>query len=210
MFSRLFEFFTSLNLPELPDFSLSFLPLVLPLRMVIMQTLLLLLAIAVESTVFHWELRQPYRKSIEYAISLNLLCVVVGWLLFFMFERVLPIRTEGELIRYIFFDQWEVSTNLMIFVVGLVVFFFSVFLKVQALEWLEYVREEHDASLDAAAEELGRPAFSSSTGFSPSRRRSVSYSASNHRVRTILLANASSYSAIALILAARWVFYSFR
>jgi hypothetical protein len=200
-------FNTFLSWLPLPEITLPMMPLVLPLRMMVMQSLLILVAIAVESTVLHWELRQPYRKSIEYATALNLLCVTVGWLFFFGFERLLPLNTKIELIRYVFFDELQLSTNFLIFLVGMVIFFSSVVIKIQGLELLEYAREEYEAT-PSASEDSQTLGFSSKTGFSPSRRRSVSYSASNKRFKTILFANASSYAAIALVLGIRWVAYS--
>lgn len=214
VFNAIVDFFSglweSLESIVFRDVALHVFPWVLPLRMIVMQSLLMVVAIAVESTVLHWELRQPYRKSIEYATFLSLFCVTVGWLAFFTVERLLPVQTKAELISYVFFDQWQISTNFLIVLLGLVVFFFSVFIKLQGLEFLDFIREEQDAAAIAMMEEQSKMPFSSSTGFSPSRRRSVSYSASNHRFKTILLANASSYSAIALILGLRWFFYSFR
>ena len=59
---------------------------VLPLRAIVFQCLLLLVAIALEAKVLRRQLQLGYQPSIRYAASLNLLTVVLGWMAFFSVE----------------------------------------------------------------------------------------------------------------------------
>ena len=82
---------------------------VLPLEMILFQTLLLLVAIDLEARVFYRRLNVGRQTSIKYAISINLLATIISWLVFFIAKNWFPQDLEEEVIGFIFFDR--VSPN---------------------------------------------------------------------------------------------------
>ncbi|NES25501.1 MAG: filament integrity protein fraC, partial [Symploca sp. SIO3E6] len=77
---------------------------VLPLETIVFQTLLLLVAIALEGRVFYHRLNLGRQISIKYAASINLLAAIISWFLFFLVQNWLPQELESEVINFIFFD----------------------------------------------------------------------------------------------------------
>ena len=171
---------------------------VLPLRAIIFQCLLLLVAIALEARVLRRRLGFGYQPSIRYAASLNLLTVVLGWMVFLGLEPVLPDVLGRQVISYILFGNFYVngvSNNLGIFVVlaGLVTFFLTFWIKVIGLEGLTWV--------------LGSPIVPARTQANKHRyryRRSPKQDTSPPHVLAVLQANALSFTAILVLLLLRY------
>ncbi|MGL5060695.1 MAG: filament integrity protein FraC, partial [Microcoleus sp.] len=109
---------------------------VFPFRTVLVQTLVLFLAIAIEARFLQKLLKLAPRNSVEYAAILNLSCCCVGWLVFFGIESVLSRNLREWLIDYVLLggdrEFYAVLTAIGIFI--LVVTFIA---KWQALEVLE-------------------------------------------------------------------------
>ena len=102
---------------------------VLPLRAIVFQCLLLLVAIALEAIVLRRRLRLGYQPSIRYAASLNLLAVVLGWMVFLGFEPLLPAALRTQIISYVLFgnfyvNEWSGGLGVVIVMAGLVTFFY--------------------------------------------------------------------------------------
>ena len=115
----------------------------LPVQTVIFQILFLLIAIALEGYILHRKLQLSRKSSIEYAISINLLYTIVGWLIFFFIQPLLPVALRLQLISYIFFNTFHQnqlpSLNAAIVFIGIVSFFVAFVVKVLGLyimEWL--------------------------------------------------------------------------
>ena len=181
-----------------------------PLRAVAQQSLLIFMAIAIEAAILHWELKLPYKRSIEYATSINLLSVVVGWLSFFVAAPLLNVNLERAVINYVFFDRLPVGMLPLVALGGLMIFLLSFVVKFQGLKLLELLLERTETALEPAVEdedELGqRRSFTSrSTRYKPPSRRL--FQQDMNRGNAILVANATSYTAIALVLAVRMLFY---
>lgn len=172
---------------------------VLPLRAIVFQCVLLLVAIALEAIVLRQRLRLGYQPSIRYAASLNLLAVVLGWMVFLGFEPWLPTALRTQMISYILFGNFyanEVSSSLgmMIVLAGLVTFFITFWIKAIALEGLTWI--------------LGKPLVPSHRDPNVNRyrhRRSPAQqrSTSPHML-AVLQANALSFSAILVLLLVRY------
>ncbi|TVQ18682.1 MAG: hypothetical protein EA367_13990 [Leptolyngbya sp. DLM2.Bin15] len=181
---------------------------VLPLRAVVLQSLLLFVAIATEAAILHWELKLSYKRSIEYATSLNLLSVVIGWLVFFL---VLPILDDGlqqALVSYVLFDRLPDMLPL-IGASGCITFILSFFVKLQGLNLLEWLLERVEATPkvdEKPAEQVRRPFTSSATSYKGSDRSQ--FLQQPDKRDALLLANAVSYTAISLVLLLRFLFYS--
>lgn len=169
---------------------------VLPLRAIVFQCLLLLVAIALEASVLRRRLGLGYQPSIRYAASLNLLTVVLGWMVFLGLEPALPDVLRTQVIGYILFGNFYVngvSNNLGIFVVlvGLVTFFLTFWIKVLGLEGLTWI--------------LGSPIVPArETNMNRYRyRRSPKPETSPPHIIAVLQANALSFSAILVLLLLR-------
>jgi hypothetical protein len=81
------------------------LPIILPIGAIFFGILFLLTTIPIEALVFNKWLKFDKRTSIFYAISINVFSSVIGWIVFFMVEPMLPIGIKSELINYIFFNK---------------------------------------------------------------------------------------------------------
>ena len=171
---------------------------VLPLRAIVFQCLLLLVAIALEARVLRQQLQLGYQPSIRYAASLNLLTVVLGWIAFFSVESLLPVDLHRQLISYVLFGHFYangVSGSLGIFIVlaGLVTFFLTFWIKVIGLEGLTWA--------------LGMPIAPRQTEQNTNRyryRRSPKSTTSPPHILAVLQANALSFSAILVLLLLRY------
>jgi hypothetical protein len=78
---------------------------VIILPVVFWQGLFLVIAVAWDAFLFHNRLRVKWRTSIEYAISINLLTNVVGWIVLFVVLPIVPLEAEVEILSYMFFNQ---------------------------------------------------------------------------------------------------------
>ena len=176
---------------------------VLPLRGIVFQCLLLLVAIALEASVLRQRLQLGFQPSIRYAATLNLLAVVLGWILFLGIEPLLPITVRTQIISYILFGNFY--TNILthnnglevaVVVLGLIIFFLTFWIKATALEGLTWA--------------LGKPIVQRVEKENVQRlryRRSRSDEATTSpHILAVLQANALSFSAVLLLLLLRYWF----
>lgn len=171
---------------------------VLPLRSVAFQAFCLLVAIAIESWVLWRNLGITPRQSLQFATTINLLCTVVGWLVFFAVQPLLPEPFRQVVLGFIFFNQWADPMAVWFILLGFIIFFASFALKLLGLEYLRLLlltpeewkaRQENEVS--------SRPRLGKAP---PIRDRKPSTQAS-----AVLTANALSYSAITVLLFLRFV-----
>lgn len=171
---------------------------VLPLRAIVFQCLLLLVAIALEAIVLRQRLRLGYQPSIHYAATLNLLTVVLGWLVFFGVEPLLPQALRTQIISYVLFGNFYVnelssSLGLVVVLAGLVTFFVAFWVKVAGLEGLTWA--------------LGKPIAPTRAKANNNRfryRRSPDQETQAPHMLAVLQANAFSFTAVLLLLLLRY------
>jgi hypothetical protein len=176
--------------------------LILPLRAVLLQSLFLLVTIAIEAVILRWELRMPYKRSVQYAATLNLLSMVIGWLSFFLTLPILDARLLEDVISYVLFDRLPINVFLIV-VGGFIAFMLSFLVKLYGLKGLDFILERQGPKPveDAPPTERSRRSFTSpATRYRESDRPQTPQSSPRY---AILLANAASYSAIAAILTLR-------
>jgi hypothetical protein len=166
---------------------------VIPLRAVAFQILFLLVAIALESFVLRTRLRLPRQQSMYYAVMINLLSTVVGWMVFFITEPWLPENLRSTLIGYVFFGIQDFPTGLAF--CGFGIFVATFFLKVQGMELLDLVMEEVTVP-SIPLQEIGK--------FRGRKRRYENFQKLPSRTIAVLWANACSFSAISLLIAIRY------
>jgi hypothetical protein len=173
------------------------------------QSVFLLVAIALEARVLYQRLYLTRRRSVEYATSINLLATVIGWLAFFLLKDFLPLPIKSELVSYIFFDRFLApfpeGFYLMLACTGVVIFFSAFLIKLKGLQLLE-------ALLGRTPKEQSNPEqISSNHGHNrlsknlPERLERAVTRTDPNQATAILLANVYSHSAIALLLALRFI-----
>lgn len=169
---------------------------VLPLRAVVFQSLFLLVAIALEALIFYRMLSLDYKTSMQSAISVNLLSTLIGWICFFMGQPFLPLGWRVQLISFIFFEHFyadplllNVAPVLVTFTLGM--FLGTFFVKLIGLEFLDILLDRNEKSNDAIAAKPMR--------FRGRRSPAVGIR-SNSRMYAVLVANATSFSAILFLL----------
>lgn len=197
------------------------LPEVLPLRAIAFQVLFLIVAIAIEATVYRQMLktspdsddRIAPKQSIQFAASVNLLSTVAGWIgifLFFSFSGYFPPTWESALLNFIFFDRLSNLTASVLIIVGFATFFASFLVKQLGLLGLKWLLQ---AKFETAPPRPPEPQALTSTPIRDLRRvRSQRGSLSFRQLQdyftqanAVLIANAWSYSAILLLLVLKFL-----
>ena len=168
------------------------LPIIFPVGVVLFDFLFLLIAIPIEAYVFSYKLKFDKRTSTFYAISTNLFSSVIGWLVFFLAEPMLPITLKSELINYVFFNSFKSASSQTFFILTAFIIFFATFimkffiLRVLLISLREelWKKEEEEKPFQ--------------------RRRASRFSTAKlqntNLVTATLIANSLSYSAITLVL----------
>ncbi|MDA0267091.1 MAG: hypothetical protein O3A14_09035 [Cyanobacteria bacterium] len=174
---------------------------VLPLRAIAFQSLLLLVAIAIEAGVLRGRLKLGFQPSIRYAASLNLFTTVLGWFLFLGLEPVAPPLLRTQIISYILFGQFynnglSGSLGAVVIATGLVIFFVTFWVKAKGLEWLTL--EIGTPIVDYTPPTLTRRRY----GYT--RRTPQDPPTTPAHTLAVLHANAWSFSAILLLLVLRY------
>ncbi len=114
---------------------------VLPLRAIAFQSLLLMVAIALEALVLRQRLRLGYQTSMQYAATLNLLATSLGWLLFLTLDSLLPPDLHTQIISYVLFNRfyvnyWVDKIPVLVVMAGIIAFFATFWIKLQGLNLL--------------------------------------------------------------------------
>jgi len=176
---------------------------VLPLRAVVFQFLFLLMAIAIEAVVFYRILNLDYKTSMQYSATVNLLSTVLGWLIFFNVQALLPEALRSQLISYIFFERffamWTVSVAPILVVLSLAMFLGTFLVKLKGLEFLEKILEKTEKEKEGEVKPDIKPGR-----FRSRKNQAVGFKV-NSRPYAVLLANACSFSAILFLLVVRLV-----
>ena len=115
--------------------------MILPLQAIAFQILFLMMAIAIEGFILHYQLKFQRKTCIEYATTLNLITTILGWITFFIIQRFIPHPWRSEMISYIFFDhlitQHELSFYIPIIFTTFFIFLTSFLIKYKGLEILQ-------------------------------------------------------------------------
>ncbi|MBZ8182295.1 filament integrity protein FraC [Oscillatoria salina] len=173
--------------------------LILPLPTILVQSVLLLLAIALEGFVLHKQLNLTRKTSIEYSISINLYSTFIGWLLFFLLPVSENNFLELNFISFIYFNNFygssgEVWSVYQTIFLSCVIFFFLICLielkLLDLLEALIQTSEEHESDPEAT----GRSVILK-------KRITVAFLKTEpSKVSAIIIANGLSYTLILAIL----------
>ncbi|NJL48029.1 MAG: hypothetical protein HC929_11770 [Leptolyngbyaceae cyanobacterium SM2_5_2] len=185
----------------------------MPLRAMAFQSMLLLVAIALEAIVLRQHLRLGYQTSMQYAATINLFTTSLGWIAFLSLEALLPLALRQQIISYVLFNRFDPANPwrdvLPVVIVGaaIVAFFTTYWFKLQGLSLLIRLLEREPSVAMAVKAE-------SSSGSSPPRN-SLAWSSSARREQVnppsrtsfytlaVLQANALSFTAIVLLLLLR-------
>lgn len=169
-----------------------------PLQAILFQFLFLLITIAIEAFIMHRRLRLSRKTSVEYALSLNLLSIVLTWTIFFYVEQLVPPKLRAEIISYIFFNKFFVDTRAGVvptdFLLTLFITFVGTFIiELKALDGLEFLLEVPQRDEGMAQKTLRRPVLGV-----PDINKIFSKETPS-KATVILLANICSFGIICLI-----------
>jgi hypothetical protein len=170
------------------------LPIILPVGAIFFEILFLLTAIPVEAYVFNKWLKFDKKTSIFYAIALNVFSSVIGWIVFFSVEPILPIPIKAELINYVFFNKLQnPSMSTMIILLSFTIFIATFLVKFLLLKLLIIFMDERGKKPE--------------TELISSRQRAsyinIARLQNTNLITATLIANSLSYSAISLIILIR-------
>ncbi|MEA5618952.1 filament integrity protein fraC [Cronbergia sp. UHCC 0137] len=168
-------------------------PRLLPIGAILFATLFLFVAIPIEAYVLHRNLKFDKKTSIFYAISMNVFSSVIGWIIFFLSEPILPVNLKSELISYIFFNSFKRSeTQTLIILIAFIIFFATFLIKFFLLKILLIFLDDRVKKEEEPISQRKRV-----NNFSQLKLKS------NSLVTTTLIANSLSYTAITVLLFVR-------
>lgn len=172
---------------------------VFPFPTYLFQFLFLLIAISVEAFIIHRRLKLSRKTSIEYAISLNLVSTVIGWLAFFYGQTLIGEPLKTQIISYVFFNTFVVGANATaipteILLAAFITFMATFWIEFKGLDLLEVLLEVPQPTEVIQSRGL-RYRNMRATGVNQIFSR-----ANTRKAGAILLANGCSYSLILLIL----------
>ncbi|WP_448570324.1 filament integrity protein FraC [Trichothermofontia sp.] len=96
-------------------------------RLLLIQVLLLLITITIESWVLHRKQKWSQRTSVQYGTISNLFATAIGWLVFFSIEPFLSDQVQKLLTRFSLFDK-ELQEPILINHVMFVLIYLAIFL----------------------------------------------------------------------------------
>jgi hypothetical protein len=134
---------------------------VLPLRAIAFQSLLLLVAIALEATLLRQRLKLGYQTSMQYAATLNLLATSLGWLIFLTLESLLPPDLRTQVISYVLFNRfygnfWGDKIPVLVVGAGIACFFLTFWVKLQGLNLLLMMMKQSPIAIEAEPDSESR------------------------------------------------------
>lgn len=171
----------------------------LPLRTVALQALFLLIAIAIEATVLHRQLRLSPREGVQYAATINLFSTVLGWVTVFTLldtgigqQFNFGLGIQVALLNFILFNQLTPQSASSVVLLAFITFLASFVVKQFGLVLLKWV-------LDPKLAEVAPSPDPEERSVMRDPRKLIRQEASP-QVFAVLVANALSYSAIGAVL----------
>ena len=173
------------------------LPIILPIGAIFFEILFLLAAIPIEASVLNKWLKFDKKTSIFYAITINVFSSVIGWIIFFMIEPILPTTIKSELINYVFFNKLkDTSISSLIVLLSFTIFLATFIVKFLIMKMLIIVMDEGGTKTE--------------TGIISSQQRAIYMNIAKlqntNLVMATLIANSLSYTAITIILLIRYLY----
>ncbi|MDB9466618.1 filament integrity protein FraC [Dolichospermum circinale] len=170
------------------------LPIILPIGAIFFEILFLLAAIPVEASVLNKWLKFDKKTSIFYAITINVFSSVIGWIIFFMIEPILPTTIKSELINYVFFNKLkDTSISSLIILLSFTIFLATFIVKFLIMKMLIIVMDESGKKTEIDIISSQQRAI----------YMNIAKLQNTSLVTAILIANSLSYTAITIILLIR-------
>ncbi|MEC4983569.1 MAG: hypothetical protein SAJ37_07545 [Oscillatoria sp. PMC 1068.18] len=175
------------------------LSLTLPLPTILMQSVLLLVTIAIEALVLRNKLNLTRKTSIEYSLSINLYSTVIGWLIFFLLPFSENKFLELNFVSFVYFNNFyikpaEIWSIYQTILLSCVIFFFLIcVIELKLLDILE-------ALLQTSEEHKKDPKASGKPVVLKKRITVALLKTEPSKVSAIIMANGFSYTMILAIL----------
>lgn len=171
----------------------------LPLKAIVFQSLLLLVAIALEAMVLRQHLRLGYQASVQYAATLNLIATSIGWIVFLSIEAVLPPALRQQIISYVLFSRffsngWRDVLPVLVVLAAIGAFFVTYWIKLQSLRVFVTLMGQAPLNGPALADRSRRGRSSRRGASNAAMARTATYTVA------VLQANALSFTAIVPLL----------
>ncbi|MCG9886965.1 MAG: hypothetical protein MH825_15635 [Cyanobacteria bacterium] len=112
--------------------------MILPIPTVVSQILFLIVSVAIEAQIFVRRGRMGHRRSIEYALAMELLVLCLGWTFFFIALDLIPLDTRLAIVQLILLGVWSEPLNAWTFLALLLSFFVALELKTLSVQVLDF------------------------------------------------------------------------
>ncbi|WP_017306816.1 filament integrity protein FraC [Spirulina subsalsa] len=126
----------------------------IPFPLILLQSLTLLISIAIEAMIYQNKLNLNHKRSVEFSVSVNLLSAIFLWISFSIFLSVAPDPVKMQLMSYVLFSNFyqlsSFQANLSFFVMFL---FFFVLVCVIEFKGLDILQALLLSSQDSSEEE---------------------------------------------------------
>ncbi|KAB8329995.1 filament integrity protein fraC [Scytonema tolypothrichoides VB-61278] len=177
-------------------FDIPELPTIFPIGAILFNFLFLLVAIPIEAYVLNTRLKFDKKTSAFYAISINVFSNVIGWVIFFFVEPVLSPNLKSELMSFVFFNRLQTPGIQTLLILTAFIIFFGTFLVKYVLLRVLLISLSDFKKAPPEPQVIQRR---------NSRVASKGKWQNTNIVTTILIANALSYSLVAILLFIRSV-----
>ncbi|MEL6940106.1 MAG: filament integrity protein FraC [Cyanobacteria bacterium J06598_1] len=179
---------------------------ILPLQMMVFQTLFWMVAVAIEAGILRQRLRLGFQTSVQYAAVTNLAAVVFGWIAFLVIEPLASLEIKTQIMNYVLFNRilmngWSTESGAILLGLALVSFFGTFFIKAKGLEF--FLRSDNAwHPLAKKPQRLPRDdRYAKARGSGRDETTQVTAAFTD----AVIQANAASFSAILLLIVLRAV-----
>lgn len=177
---------------------------ILPLKAIVFQLLFLMVAVTIEAGILRQRLRLGFKTSVQYATVVNLAAVVAGWITFLVVEPLSPSNIKSQIISYILFDRllingWTAEIGAAILVAGLIAFFATFYIKLEGIKL--FLKSDDAWVIPKDPEKLSRQERYENAR----RNQSDTQETISNFTDSVILANATSFTAILILLLLRAV-----
>ncbi|MCW6037775.1 hypothetical protein K4A83_16070 [Spirulina subsalsa FACHB-351] len=163
----------------------------IPFPLILLQSLTLLISIAIEAIIYQSKLNLSHKRSVEFSISMNLLSAIFLWAVFSIFLSFAPDPIKMRFMSYLLFsnlyDLNSFQANLSFLLMFLFLFMFVCLIEFKGLDILQALL-------------LSSPDSSDSEQFLVNRINKALLKTDVSKASVIVLANICSNSVILLIL----------
>jgi hypothetical protein len=114
---------------------------IIPLKTLFLQSLFVLIQIAIESSFLYHFLNISRKASLEYSIPMNLFSTIMGWLFFLFFVPLAEPNFQIQVMNFILFNKLSEQADFLIIIMIFTVFTLDLILKLLMFMFLEKLQK---------------------------------------------------------------------